>query len=210
MRESGVQQGYFQGQTAGGSKRERTRSALLDATVSVVAAKGMEAAKILDITETAGLANGTFYNYFEDKESILREAAYGIALAVGRQLDEEMRGIGDAGRRVVTATTRFIEIVVREPDWAHVLLGSAEVMPEVRQDIYRYLRSDIELGVEQGKFDVEVTGFLLDQVASLIGVSIRTQINAGQNAALTRQTCESILRLLGMSPAKARKLAATG
>ena len=48
MRESGVQQGYFQGQTAGGSKRERTRSALLDATVSVVAAKGMEAAKILD------------------------------------------------------------------------------------------------------------------------------------------------------------------
>lgn len=210
MRESGVQQGYFQGQTAGGSKRERTRSALLDATVSVVAAKGMEAAKILDITEAAGLANGTFYNYFDDKESILREAAYGIALAVGRQLDEEMSGIGDAGRRVVTATTRFIEIVVREPDWAHVLLGSAEVMPEMRKDIYRYLRSDIELGVEQGKFDVEVTGFLLDQVASLIGVSIRTQISTGPNAALTRQTCESILRLLGMSPAKARKLAATG
>lgn len=210
MRESGVQQGYFQGQTAGGSKRERTRSALLDATVSVVAAKGMEAAKILDITEAAGLANGTFYNYFDDKESILREAAYGIALAVSRQLDEEMSGIGDAGRRVVTATTRFIEIVVREPDWAHVLLGSAEVMPEMRKDIYRYLRSDIELGVEQGKFDVEVTGFLLDQVASLIGVSIRTQISTGPNAALTRQTCESILRLLGMSPAKARKLAATG
>ncbi|MAU62583.1 MAG: hypothetical protein CMI62_17850 [Parvibaculum sp.] len=210
MRESGVQQGYFQGQTAGGSKRERTRSALLDATVSVVAAKGMEAAKILDITEAAGLANGTFYNYFDDKESILREAAYGIALAVGRQLDEEMSSIGDAGRRVVTATTRFIEIVVREPDWAHVLLGSAEVMPEMRKDIYRYLRSDIELGVEQGKFDVEVTGFLLDQVASLIGVSIRTQISTGPNAALTRQTCESILRLLGMSPAKARKLAATG
>ena len=210
MRESGVQQGYFQGQTAGGSKRERTRSALLDATVSVVAAKGMEAAKILDITEAAGLANGTFYNYFDDKESILREAAYGIALAVGRQLDEEMSSIGDAGRRVVTATTRFIEIVVREPDWAHVLLGSAEVMPEMRKDIYRSLRSDIELGVEQGKFDVEVTGFLLDQVASLIGVSIRTQISTGPNAALTRQTCESILRLLGMSPAKARKLAATG
>ncbi|MFN4229477.1 TetR/AcrR family transcriptional regulator [Parvibaculum sp.] len=205
-----MQQGYFQGQTAGGSKRERTRSALLDATVSVVAAKGMEAAKILDITEAAGLANGTFYNYFDDKESILREAAYGIALAVGRQLDEEMSSIGDAGRRVVTATTRFIEIVVREPDWAHVLLGSAEVMPEMRKDIYRYLRSDIELGVEQGKFDVEVTGFLLDQVASLIGVSIRTQISTGPNAALTRQTCESILRLLGMSPAKARKLAATG
>ena len=121
-----------------------------------------------------------------------------------------MIGIEDAGRRVVTATTRFIEIVVHEPDWAHVLLGSAEAMPEVRQDIYRYLRSDIELGVEQGKFDVEVTGFLLDQVASLIGVALRAQIHGGRNLALTRQTCESILRLLGTSPAKARKLALAG
>ena len=142
-----------------------------------------------------------------------RDVAAVAAGGVGRGgngSNEEMSSIGDAVRRVVTATTRFIEIVVREPDWAHVLLGSAEVMPEMRKDIYRYLRSDIELGVEQGKFDVEVTGFLLDQVASLIGVSIRTQISTGPNAALTRQTCESILRLLGMSPAKARKLAATG
>ena len=191
----------------GGGKRERTRSALLDATVSVVAAKGMEAAKILDITEAAGLANGTFYNYFKDKEEILREAAYGIALAVSRQLDEEMSGIEDGARRVVTATTRFIEIVTGEPDWAHVLLGSAEHLPDVRRDIYHYLRSDIERGVEQGKLDVAVTVFMLDQVAALIGVALRTRLQSGGNADVNRETCESILRLLGMSPAKARKLA---
>ena len=205
-----MRQGHFQEQTTGGGKRERTRSALLDATVAVVAAKGMEATKILDITEAAGLANGTFYNYFTDKDEILREVAYGIALAVSRQLDEEMSGIEDAARRVVTATARFIEITVAEPDWAHVLHGSAEHLPEVRRDIYRYLRSDIERGVEQGKFDVEVTPFLLDQVAALIGVALRTQIHGGRDPGLARQTCESILRLLGMSPAKARKLAGAG
>ena len=200
-----MRQGHFQEQTTGGGKRERTRSALLDATASVVAAKGMEAAKILDITEAAGLANGTFYNYFTDKDEILRETAYGIALAVSRQLDEEMAGIEDGAKRVTTATARFIDITIAEPDWAHVLLGSAEHLPDVRRDIYHYLRSDIERGVEQGKFDVDVTDFLLDQVAALIGVALRAQLHGGRDPALTRAACESILRLLGMSPAKARK-----
>jgi AcrR family transcriptional regulator len=204
-----VRQGHFQEQTSGGGKRERTRSALLDATVAVVAAKGMEATKILDITEAAGLANGTFYNYFRDKDEILRETAYGIALAVSRQLDEEMSGIDDGAKRVTTATARFIEIAIAEPDWAHVLLGSAEHLPDVRRDIYHYLRSDIERGVAQGKFDVEVTGFLLDQVAALIGAALRAQLHGGRDPDVTRQTCESVLRLLGMSPAKARKLAET-
>lgn len=202
-----MRQGHFQDQTTGGGKRERTRSALLDATVTVVAAKGMEAAKILDITEAAGLANGTFYNYFSDKEEILRETAYGIALAVSRQLDEEMSGIEDGAKRVTTATTRFIEITISEPDWAHVLLGSAEHLPDVRRDVFRYLRSDIERGVAQGKFDVEVTPFLLDQVAALIGVALRAQLHGGRDPNASQQTCEGILRLLGMSPAKARKLA---
>ncbi|MDP3326763.1 TetR family transcriptional regulator, partial [Parvibaculum sp.] len=79
--------------TAGQGKRERTRSALLDAAVEVVAEKGGEAAKISDITTAAGLANGTFYTHFNDKAEILREAAYGIAFEVVRRLDAEMEGI---------------------------------------------------------------------------------------------------------------------
>ena len=111
------QQRYFQDQSAGGGKRERTRSALLDATVSVVAEKGMEAAKISDITTAAGLANGTFYNHFNDKDEILRAAAYGIGVEVARRLDEDMTGIDDAAQRVVTATSRFISLLVKERDW---------------------------------------------------------------------------------------------
>lgn len=203
-----MQRGFFQERTTNGGRRARTRSALLDATVEVVAAKGMEAAKILDITDAAGLANGTFYNHFADKDEIFREAAYGLALAVGQQIDAEMSDIEDAAARVVTATARFIDILTEQPDWAHVLLGSFEHLPEVRRDIYAYLRSDLQRGVDQGKFDVEVTLFLLDQVAALIAVAIRTQIASGADPALTRLTCEGILRLLGMSPRKSRSVAA--
>jgi AcrR family transcriptional regulator len=200
-----VRHGHFQDRSAGGGKRERTRAALLDAAVEVVADKGVEAAKISDITTAASMANGTFYNHFNDKNEILREAAYGIALEVSRQLDEEMDGIDDAVTRVVTATTRFIAILAAEPDWAAVLLGSADHLPGIRDDLYTYLRADLERGVAQGKFDVEVTNFLIDQIAALIGVAIRAQIHLGHDPALTQQVCGNILRLLGMSPADARK-----
>lgn len=202
-------QGYFQEQSAGGGKRERTRSALLDATVSVVAEKGMEAAKISDITTAAGLANGTFYNHFNDKDEILRAAAYGVGLEVARRLDEEMAGIDDAAERVVTATSRFISIVVKERDWAAILFGGAELLPDARQDMYRYLRNDLERGVAQGKFVVEVTTFLLDQISALIAVAVKTQLTQSPDPLLTRRICESILRLLGMSRAQAHKASFT-
>ena len=200
-----MRQGHFQDQATGQGKRARTRAALLDATVAVVAEKGMEAAKISDITTAAGLANGTFYNHFTDKDEILREAAYGLGLEVARQLDAEMVGIDDAARRVVTATSRFIAILMIEPDWAAVLLGSADHLPGMREEMFRYLRGDIELGVAQGRFNAEVTAFLLDQVAALIAVAIRVQLQEGADPTVTRQVCENILRLLGMPPARARK-----
>jgi AcrR family transcriptional regulator len=57
-------------------KRERTkasnRAAILDAARDVFAELGYDAATIRDIVRRTDLASGTFYNYFSDKESVLR------------------------------------------------------------------------------------------------------------------------------------------
>jgi AcrR family transcriptional regulator len=203
-----VRFGHFRNQLQGGGKRERTRAALLDATLRVVAEKGMEALKISDITATADLANGTFYNHFEDKDEILREAAYGIAFAISSQLDNEMEAITDAPTRVVTATRNFINIVLEKPDWAAVMLDSAAHMPNLQENVAQYLRADLQLGVAQGKFDIEVTPFLLLQFIALISVAVTVQLKNGITPQLTAETCENVLRLLGFSPSKARKTVA--
>ena len=198
--------GFFHSQATGATKRQRTRAAMLDATVRLVAQKGMEALRINDITDEAGLANGTFYNHFADKDEVLLEAAYGIAAEVSRQLDADMTEIKDAPSRVVTATRQFINIVLSEPDWAALILNGAEHLPRMRDDASQYLRADLERGVAQGRFDVEVTEFLLKQILALITVTISTQLHKGIDATLTDQICEHILRLLGISPAEARRI----
>tara|TARA_R110000868_G_scaffold91999_9_gene254989 strand:+ start:106 stop:732 length:627 start_codon:yes stop_codon:yes gene_type:complete len=201
-----LRHGHFREQAGGSGKKLRTRAALVDAAIKVVAEKGMEALKITDVTTAADVANGTFYNHFEDKDAILREAAYAIVAEVSQKLDADMTGIDDGPTRVVTATAQFIEIVVAAPDWAAVVLGGNEHVPQLRDDADAYLRADLERGVAQGKFDVEVTSLLVDQILALIAVAMRTQLKGGRDRQVTGQICESILRLLGVSSAKARKI----
>lgn len=57
-------------------KRERTkhrnREAILQAAADVFLELGFEACSVRDIVRRTGLATGTFYNYFPDKESVFR------------------------------------------------------------------------------------------------------------------------------------------
>ena len=58
------------------SRREQTkaanRTAILDAARRVFSELGYDAATVRDVIRRTDLASGTFYNYFPDKESVLR------------------------------------------------------------------------------------------------------------------------------------------
>lgn len=73
-----------QDQRAG--KRERTkaanRQAILDAAMDVFGELGYGAASVRDIVRRTDLATGTFYNYFPDKESVLRALLEEVATEV--------------------------------------------------------------------------------------------------------------------------------
>lgn len=189
-------------------KRERTRAALLNSALGLVAQHGMETIKISEITKHAGLANGTFYNYFTDREEIIWEVSFGIAKEISRQIDDEMSGIDDAVERVLTATTAFIQIAVDQPDWGAVVISSSQHTPEMRKDVTKFLRADLQLGLDQGRFSVMLDQYLLDQIGSLIIVCVRTQIDEGADVHLTRRVCDYILRLLGVPLADIPKILA--
>jgi AcrR family transcriptional regulator len=77
---------------AGSGKREATkaanRTAILTAARAVFADLGYGAATVRDIVRRTDLATGTFYNYFPDKESVLRAVLAETAVEVRRRLRE--------------------------------------------------------------------------------------------------------------------------
>ncbi len=193
----------FREQTTGKKKRERTRSALLDSAISVFASKGFEATRIIDITNHAELANGTFYNYYPDKDELLRDVASGLAVEITGRINDEMDGLSHGPTRVVLATARLLQIARQEPEWINVFLEGVFIVPELQSATVQYLKQDLEMGIAQGHFATDINLLLVNQILALIRAALL--LDPGMSDATIKQTCESVLRLLGLTPTKSRR-----
>lgn len=67
-------------------KRERTRAQLLDAALSVLMVRGLEATSIDDLMAVAGMARSTFYNYFQSRDDVLVAVSQHIEALVLEQV----------------------------------------------------------------------------------------------------------------------------
>jgi AcrR family transcriptional regulator len=107
-------------------KADETRRALFTAAAIVVGKDGYERASIVKITALAGVANGTFYNYFATRQELFDQ----LLPTIGEQLLEHIRARitrGSSGlereRRRMEATFEFFQ---RYPGFIRIL-NEAEV-----------------------------------------------------------------------------------
>jgi AcrR family transcriptional regulator len=84
-------------------KRARNRDALLAAARKLFIRDGFERTTIAGIAEEADLGFGTFYRYFPDKESALRE----VLAEAGREVDAVLLAEDDASVSAPEALTRL-------------------------------------------------------------------------------------------------------
>ena len=196
---------YFRQQAKGANKRVRTRGALIDSAIDVFSEKGFEEASISEIAAVAGLANGTFYNHFKDKDELAAASAGAIALEIAKQLDERMIDLEAGVSRIVVASFAFLRLASRYEPWGMVLVEQFQRRPAAGAAAMQYMRADIQLAVEQRGLDVSVDDFLLDQLSALMIAALRRQLSDGFREDLLHRTCEYLLRVLGLTPKQAQR-----
>src|SRR5712692_132481 len=67
--------------------KAETRQRILDAARHLFAASGYEASTTRDIADAAGIANGTLFNYFPNKEAILASLVAGVTAGMQAAFD---------------------------------------------------------------------------------------------------------------------------
>jgi AcrR family transcriptional regulator len=77
-------------------KGARTRARLVDAAKKVFERDGFLEARIVDIAETAQIAPGSFYHYFDSKQQIFREVARAQEERLTAPADDPASGLADA------------------------------------------------------------------------------------------------------------------
>ncbi len=108
---------------AGGRRRRREdrREAIIDAAVEVFARKGFFGAKVAEIAETAGVADGTIYLYFKSKDDLL------ISLFEEKmgEINEELLGLlaplEDPAEKIRRYVVAHLELVASRPQLMQVL-----------------------------------------------------------------------------------------
>jgi len=188
----------FAPEAASLGKSARTRAQLMDAAIAVFARHGIEAASVNEIARAAGVANGTFYVHFRDKDEMASVVSIALAAEIARQLDEDMRDVDSAIQRVVCATCRFLQITSEQPPLGWAFLKACQAFPDFRRQVGVYMRQDIARGVRQGVFTEPVDDFLIDCVGGLVLSALLSSLSGTAAADAGPRTAEMQLRLLGV------------
>ncbi|HJV52638.1 MAG TPA: TetR/AcrR family transcriptional regulator [Noviherbaspirillum sp.] len=136
----------------GAERRERTRARLLESALLVFAEKGPEAAVIDDVIALAGMARGSFYNYFRTNEELLAAVAAEISDELLRVIDPVVQSHDDPAARIACGARLLLHAVRRYP-----LLGAfLSRLPWPAADSpligIGFLARDLEMGLAQKKF----------------------------------------------------------
>jgi AcrR family transcriptional regulator len=137
----------------GGGTRSRSREArgaarremILAAALDEFSARGFEGARLDDVAKRAGVAKGTIYLYFRDKESLFQEL-------VRAMLTPMIAGIEAIGAVDVPASIlaeRFVDLFVREvyetrrQDVVRLMISEGRRFPKLAEFYYREVLSRI-------------------------------------------------------------------
>jgi AcrR family transcriptional regulator len=188
----------------GHKKRERTRRQLVEAGLRVLAAKG-EALAVSDVTAEAEVANGTFYNYFADRDALLDALAGDVVLDLAEAAASEPTQ--DPALRFAVASARVLRRAAEDSTWGRVVMRLVN-RPSVHDNIDQYLRDDLAKGFAAGRFDTGPDDATIDQVFGLLLMTIRRIVEGEAAPDAPERAVLRGLRALGVETSEARRLAA--
>jgi AcrR family transcriptional regulator len=190
-------------------RRERTRSALIEAATQFLA-EGRSTVSIQQITDAADVGFGSFYNHFESKEALFEAAVESVLDTYAAARDVIVAGYEDPAEVFAVSfrmTGRLQRIM---PEMVRVLLNEgASILTRDKGLAPRAIR-DIEAGVAAGRFDLEDSRLaLMAAGGALLGLLQLLESDPDADAGMvTDQMTARVLRAFGMTKSQAERLCA--
>ena len=177
-------------------KRAATRLALIETAKRLIAERGIDATSVLDITQTLGVSNGSFYYHFENKDRLLEVIGHDTIL----ELVDRIRSVGrrDPAARIARGPLSVFSQVDRHPEQTALILRVLDDPAERHRDLAESLIADIQSGVAAGRFVVEDHIKAALFARSILTTGIRQRHLGDRSARLPIQTAVHTLAMLGV------------
>ena len=152
--------------TASASKRaqgaQERREAITAAALDEFVARGFAATRLDDVAKRAGVAKGTIYLHFKDKEALFQELVRtALVPLIGRLIATPPKGDGSARAMVEGFAETFVREIAgtRRGDIVRLIIAEGERFPALSEFYYREvvergiaaMRRMIEYGIARGE-----------------------------------------------------------
>lgn len=137
-------------------RKATTRAELLAAGRKLFSDKGLSEARVEDLTSTAGIAKGTLYQYFRDKDELVQAVVAAGLDELHAFTADQMQGAGSLADRAARIAAAHGEFFAVDPDLMRVL---QQVRGLLKFNAHRWapLRSLLQRHIER-LADLLVTG----------------------------------------------------
>jgi len=192
----------------GNERRRKMRLRLIESALAVFNEKGLEAAVIDDVISAAGVARGTFYNYFQTIEELLAALGTELGNDVMRPVELAVVDYPDPALRLASGLRLYFRTVLRYPSVSEFFWRAGLNAVGPSHLAFEYLPRHIRDGMSAEALKVHDVATAIDIIA---GISV-----SAIHAASTREVAPDypermvghILLALGVSRSKVGRLLA--
>lgn len=193
----------------GERRRLQTRGRLVAAARELIIARGVSGLRIADLTDTADVGRGSFYNHFASREelvdAVVGELIEELAVGIVDETGEE----DDAAVAAARADRRFIGLASTDPGTARLFVNLALAHADTifEEAVRPYARIRLERGVASGRFRMpDVDLVLIVLIGSALAL-MRAILDGRAPAHAEELHAEAMLVLFGVPAGEAHEIA---
>lgn len=135
------------------SRNTPTRAALIRAGLRLFAERPIDAVPIDDIVSAAGVAKGSFFNHFEDKQNFANAVATEVRLDIETRVASANAALRDPLERLVGGMVVGVDFALTQPERATIMLRGLTLATGRNHPLNQGVREDIDACIAEGIFN---------------------------------------------------------
>lgn len=190
----------------GQARRARTRANILSTAFALFDERGVDQVTVEDVRESAGLARGSFYNYFLTYEHMLKELAAQIGRQINVEQSERFEDVANMAERIWCNVRYSILRTASDRACSEILIRVTPLVGAVNDHMRKHAERTLRLAVKRKAIDVPSAGVALDMGYGLVAVMIRRALNLGVDLKEIEGAGLMLLRGFGVADTEARRI----
>jgi AcrR family transcriptional regulator len=190
----------------GQARRARTRAKILSAAFELFDKRGVDRVTVEDVRERAGLARGSFYNYFLTYEEMLKALASDIARQINTEQSERFESVPNMAERLWSYVRYTILRAAPDRSCTEILVRITPLVGPLNEEMQLHAERDLLMAVKRKAINVPSTGVALDLGYGLATMMLQRALNGRIDLKEVEAAGLMLLRAFGLPEAEARRI----